>query len=180
MSEVASRYAESLLILAKEKDVVERYKDEIILISNAFDDANIKKFFASCKINKEEKKELIKKVLNDTVDKYVLNFLFVLIDKNRIVYYQDIFKEFIKLANNELNIVEGSIELARDIDEKLLHELEEALSYDNKRIILKVKISDDVISGFRINLDNKIIDNTMKKRIEDLENALLRKGGLWT
>lgn len=180
MGEVASRYAESLFVLAKEKDLVEKYKEDIILVSDAFNDAKVKQFFASCKINKEEKKALIRETLSDKVDKYVLNFLYVLIDKNRILYYQDILKEFIKLANNELNIVEGIIELARPIDEKLLHELEEALSDDNKRIILKVKISDDVISGFRINLDNKIIDNTMKKRIEDLENALLRKGGLWT
>ena len=106
--------------------------------------------------------------------------LYVLIDKNRIENYDDIFKEFIHLCNEELNIKEGIIETPRPLNKDLIKKLEDTLSKDGKKVELYEKIDKSLISGFKITIDNHVIDNSLKNKINDLENTLLRKdGNLW-
>lgn len=177
MSVVATRYAEGLYSLALDKNSVEKYLNEVDLINQSFLDANVIELFKSYKVSKKEKKDMLESIFKGKIDDYVLNFLELLIDKNRIVYYEDIFKEYHKLANNYLGIKEGIIESVRPIDNDLLKQLEDSLSDDKYKVVLKQKINKDLISGFRINIDDKIIDNTMKQRIDKMEEILKRKDG---
>lgn len=177
MSVVATRYAEGLYSLALEKNSVETYLKQVDLIDQSFNDTEVIELFKSYKVPKSKKKELINEIFNDKVDQYVLNFLDLLIDKNRMVLYDDIFKEFHKLANKHLGIKEGTIEVARPIDENLIKELENSLSSKEYKVVLKEKINKKLISGFRISIDDKVIDNTMKQRIEKMQEVLKGKDG---
>lgn len=181
MSILATRYAESLLSLAIDKNKVSEYKDEIKLIKKAFDDAEVIKFFESSKVSKEEKKNLCKTIFDGKIDKYVLNFLYVLVDRGRIVKYKEIFEEFNSMCLNELNIEEGIIESPRPIEQSLIEELEKMLAKDGKKVELSQKINKSLISGFKITLPSKIIDNSMKEKISKMQEALKRKdGNLWS
>ena len=181
MSLLAKRYAEGLFSLAKDNDAVSRYKDEIKLVRESFEDAGVRGFFVSSRISREEKKMLCRTVFKDSIDRYVMNFLCVLIDRDRMVNYKEIFAEFIHQCNIELDIAEGVIETARPLDKKLLRELEKTLEEDGRKIELTETINRSLISGFRISFGNRVIDNTMKNRIRDLEDTLLRKdGSLWS
>lgn len=179
MSILANRYAEGLFSLALEKDSVAKYKEQIDFVKDSFDKADVIAFFKSYKISKEAKKELINKSFKDSLDKYVLNFLNLLVDKNRIAYYDDIFVEFHKLCNDSLHIKEGIIETARQLDSDSLKDLEKSLSNDLYTVVLKPKINKSLISGFRITLDDQVIDNTMKQRIKKMEEMLKRKDGVY-
>ena len=181
MSQLATRYAESLLLIAKDKEKIESYKEDIKVLLESFSLANVKTFLSSSRISKQEKKDVINTVLKDKTDKYILYFLYVLIDKNRIDHYDEIFKEFIHLCNEELNIKEGIIETPRPLDKELIKKLEDTLSKDGKKIELYEKINKSLISGFKITIDNHVIDNSLRNKINDLENTLLRKdGNLWS
>lgn len=177
MTLVATRYAESLFSLAVDLKLVNEYKEQISFINDSFNEVDVKSFFASSRINKDEKKRLCEKAFKDNIDKYILNFLYVLIDKNRMIYYEEIFDEFINLCNEYLHIDVGVVEVAHDIDQNLLNELEDALSNKDKKIELKIKTNKELISGFKITIKNRIIDNSMKNRIDELQEALLKKGG---
>ncbi len=179
MSVLANRYAEGFFSLALEKDSVAEYKEQIDFVKDSFDRADVLAFFKSCKVSKEAKKELITNSFKDGLDKYVLNFLYLLVDKNRIAYYDEIFVEFHKLCNDSLNIKEGVIETARELDGNLLEDLEKSLSDNKYTVVLKPKINKSLISGFRISLDDKVIDNTMKQRIKKMEEMLKRKDGVY-
>lgn len=180
MSLVSARYAESLFELAKSNNCVLSYKNQITSIKDIFLDANVDNFFKSYRINKDEKKELIKNYLKDYYDQYILNFIYVLIDKNRINNYLDIFNDFIKLCNDYLHIIVGTIETPHMINNELIEKLEKALSNEEYQIELKPKINESLISGFKINLNSHIIDNSLKNKIDSLKEELLRKdGAIW-
>ncbi len=179
MSILAARYAEGLFSLAKEKDAVKLYKSQIDFVKECFDDSNALLFFKSYKVSKDDKKKLIKETFKDGLDEYVLNFLYLLVDKNRMGYYDDIFVEFHKLCNDYLKIKEGIIESARTIDASLIKDLEKSLSDDEYTVVLIPKINTSLISGFRVTLDDKVIDNTMKQRIKNMEEILKRKDGVY-
>ena len=179
MSILADRYAEGFFALALEKNLVEEYKKQIDFVKETFDDADILPFFKSYKVSKETKKELIENSFKDSLDKYVFNFLDLLIDKNRVIYYDEIFDKFHKLCNENLNIKEGIIETAREIDDSLIRKLETSLSKDGYLVILKPKINKSLISGFCITFDDKVIDNSMKQKINKMEEMLKRKDGVY-
>lgn len=176
MDLVASRYAESFFSLGLDKKCVEEYKNDLKQVKNIFDDVeNIKTFFLSERITKDEKKDLIRNTLANSIKRDTLNFLLLLVDKGRIGKYSEIIVAYNKLANNELNIKEGVIESVRPLDEAKIKELEEALSKDDMKVELKQKINKSLISGFKISFDNEVIDASMKDKIDKLHNMLSRK-----
>lgn len=178
MSLVANRYAEGLFSLGLDKNKVEDYKNDLNSVLSVFNDVdNIKTFFISEKVNKSEKKEIIKKAFENKLNKDVLNFLYLLVDKGRIGQYEDIITEYRKMANNELGIKEGIIEVPRPLPNEKIQELEKALSKDSLKVELKQRINKSLISGFKITFDNQVIDASMKDKIDKLYNTLTRKDG---
>ena len=164
MSVLAKRYGEGLFSLALEKNKVAEYKEQIDFVKVTFDESNVLPFIKSYKVSKEEKKDLVKNAFDKHVDQYVLNFLFLLIHK---------------LCNEQLKIKEGIIETARELDEESIKKLEKALSDGEYTVVLKPKINKDLISGFRVTIEEKVIDNTMKQRIKQMEEILKRKDGVY-
>lgn len=100
MSVLAKRYGEGLFSLALEKNKVAEYREQIDFVKVTFDESNVLSFIKSYKVSKEEKKDLVKNAFDKHVDQYVLNFLFLLIDKDRMVYYDDILMNFISFVTN--------------------------------------------------------------------------------
>lgn len=177
MSVVANRYAEAFFSLSVSKKSVNEYKKDLLLVNDVFNNTDkIKDFFESELISKKEKKEIIQKLFADTINVDSLNLLKLLIDKGRIRYYSDIISSFIHLANDELNIKEGIIEVARPLNKEKIKELEKALSKDNEKVELKQRINESLISGFKIKFADEVIDASMKEKINRLRNMLNKKG----
>ena len=79
-----------------------------------------------------------------------------------------------------MGVKEGIVETARPLDTAKLAELEKALGKDGVKVELKNKINTTLISGFRVIFDDKIIDTSMKKKINQMNEMLLRKDvSLW-
>ena len=177
MSIIARRYAEAFFSLSLDNNCVEKNKTELKEINKLFLDVdNLKNFFLSEQISKNDKKQLLTNSLQNEVSKDTLNFLLLLVDKNRIGIYDEIINEYIHLANNELNIKEGIIESVRPLDEKKIIELEKSLSKDGQDVELKQKINKSLISGFKIKFDNYVIDGSMKSKLDKLQESISRKG----
>lgn len=179
--EVAKTYAEALYSLALDNDCVAQYKDDVKLIEQSFNEVDdIKKFLIAAKVSKDDKKQVFAKGFKGKVSKDILNFLNLLVDRGRITYFKDIFHNFYSLCNVSLGIKEGLLETARPLSADKVHELEKALSKDGVAVELQTKINTTLISGFRIVFDDKIIDTSMKKRLNQLSEMLLRKDvSLW-
>lgn len=175
MHQVISNYAQALFDLAKDNNAVSSYKKELDdVLETLLEVDNIKDFFVSVKISKNEKKNLLDKCFKDKIDKNILNFLKLLIDKNRFVYFKEIAREFHCLCNDDLKIKEGILEVPRHLDKQEIKKLEDFLSKDEK-VELKEKINKTLISGFKITFEDKVIDNSMKEKIRKM-NELLMKG----
>lgn len=181
MNQVAKTYAEAMFTLALDVDSVEKFKQDVKLVEASFDEVEgVNKFLASVKVAKADKKEVFNSSFKGKIAEEVINFLNVLVDRGRIALYKDIFHEFYHLCNEQLGIKEGVVETARPLAEGKIAELEKALSKDGVKVELKAKLNTTLISGFRIIFDDKIIDTSMKKKINQMNEMLLRKDvSLW-
>ncbi|MDO4500789.1 MAG: ATP synthase F1 subunit delta [Erysipelotrichaceae bacterium] len=175
MSQVSMAYAQGLLELAKEADSVLSYKEEIDQIKEVYlQNSELKSFFASAKISKDTKKELIEKAFKGKVKVNVLNFMKLLVDKGRMNLFLEIANDYHALSNVLLGIREGVVETARPISEEEITKLEKALSND-KTVVLKPRINETLISGFKVIFDDEVIDHTMKDKLEGLKTVLLER-----
>ena len=176
MSLVAKRYSEAFFSLALDKNKVSEYKEDLKLVLDTFKGVDsIDLFFASEKITKQEKKDLIEKSFNEKISVDAKNLLKLLVDKGRMSYITEIVEDYFHLANENLNICEGLIESVRPIDETRIKELETLLAKNGQTVVLKQKINKNLISGFRITLNNEVIDGSMKSKIDQMQDLLSRK-----
>ena len=176
MSLVAKRYSEAFFSLALDKNKVSEYKEDLKLVLDTFKGVDsIDLFFASEKITKQEKKDLIEKSFNEKISVDAKNLLKLLVDKGRMGYIAEIAEDYFHLANENLNICEGLIESVRPIDETRIKELETLLAKNGQTVVLKQKINKSLISGFRITLNNEVIDGSMKSKIDQMQDLLSRK-----
>ena len=176
MSLVAKRYSEAFFSLALDKNKVSEYKEDLKLVLDTIKGVDSNDlFFASEKITKQEKKDLIEKSFNEKISVDAKNLLKLLVDKGRMGYITEIAEDYFHLANENLNICEGLIESVRPIDETRIKELETLLAKNGQTVVLKQKINKSLISGFRITLNNEVIDGSMKSKIDQMQDLLSRK-----
>ena len=97
-------------------------------------------------------------------------------DNNQINQIDKILYHFKNLYNQKHNIKEAEINTAQAIDEKDLKQIEDYLQNLNKEETLdfKVKTKKDIIGGIILKYGDKIIDSSLKTRLNQLKNSLLK------
>ena len=176
-NEVAGRYAEALCQLSKENDQVAERKEEAEVILAEFQaNPELAWFFRAVQISRDEKKELIgrcfESFLPDTV-----NFLKLLVDKDRMYYLRPILEEFIRSADEDLGIETAVVSSARKLDEKQLSKIKAALEKKTgKQVKLINRIDESLIAGIKVTAGTTVTDVSVARQIEEMKKSLLRGG----
>ena len=177
MDTVAERYAESLFALASEEDAISSYLDDMKLVDEVLEsDPKIVQFFSHVLISDEDKCKLLDDSFSSSINKYVLNFLKLLVKKRRIRYIRDIVKSFIGLCNKKLGIEEGLVYTPYALSDEQLKDVEKAMSEkENKTIVLRQIIDESLIGGIKVQINTRVYDDSIKNKVEKLRNELLGK-----
>lgn len=181
---VGKRYAEALFEVALELNKLEQFKEEIIAISDVFEnEPKLKTIFLHPKLSKSEKKDIVNSLFKDKISQQMLNLMYIVIDKGRERYIKYIKDEYVDLANEKQGIVEAVAVTAVPMEEvekiKLQNKLTEKLG---KNIILKNVIDKEIIGGVLIKIEDKVIDSSIKGQLDmiqkELKNVKVEKIGV--
>ena len=175
MDTVAERYAESLFALASEEDAISSYLDDMKLVDEVLEsDPKIVQFFSHVLISDEDKCKLLDDSFSSSINKYVLNFLKLLVKKRRIRYIRDIVKSFIGLCNKKLGIEEGLVYTPYALSDEQLKDVEKAMSEkENKTIVLRQIIDESLIGGIKVQINTRVYDDSIKNKVEKLRSKRL-------
>lgn len=171
---VAKRYAEALFEVALESQTLDKTKEEINFIANAIDEnSDFKIIITHPQVSKEEKKEILSSVFKEKVSSSVLNFCFITVDKGRESYLPEISKEYTILSNLEQGIIEAQAISAISMSDEELKSLEEKFSKQlNKTVIMKPKVDKSILGGVMVKLGDRVIDGSIKGRLESIQKEL--------
>ena|SRR3990167_5428800 len=88
----------------------------------------------------------------------------------------EILSQLRKIVNQDKGIIEAEISGARTLRGEAKGKLEEFLvkRYTGKQVIFKEKIDEKLLGGFRIEVNDEVIDLTLKNKIFKLEEYLTR------
>lgn len=166
---VAKSYCDAIFAIALEDHKQDQYKEQLLFVDKTMKDADFYTILSHPKIQRSEKKDVLEQVYGNCVDRVLLNFLKLLIDKGHFSSLHDIVKEYIKNYNEEHQIqvvnVRSATDLTKEETLRLTKALEEKLS---KKVDLRLQVDKDLIAGMRIKIDDQIIDNSVSMKLQRL------------
>lgn len=171
---VGKRYALALFETGLELDKVEEFEKEVSFIGKVLEnDPELGVVLSHPKITKDEKKDLVNKLFKESISQEMLNFLYIVIDKRRERYINEIDSYYHQLYNEEKNILEVRAITAVPMNRKAEDKLKTILSNKlGKNIVLKNIVDNKVVGGVMLKIENKIIDGTVKGQLESIQKNL--------
>jgi len=169
------RYALALYEIAEKNGKVEEYikelKEILELIKTNEELISVVKH---PEITTSQKKRVFKSIFKGKVDDYILGFLLILIEKDRILYLEEKINEMEKIHLERQNIlvanVKSVIPLNEDEKSTLIGKLKKMYG---KNIILKEKIDKSIIGGLYIRVGDDVIDGTIKTKFEEIRRRVI-------
>ena len=175
-SEVAKVYAGALLEIAHEKNAISKIEEELSFLAELLkNDHDLMRYFSAPGIPIESKKQFVDKVFGSELSELMVNFLKVLIDNGRQHDIPDIsvaFSELLDIVNNRQKItLISSVKLDSDIINRIKKSLEDRF---NKNIIIEEVIDPTILGGIIVQVDDLIIDASLKNDLLKLREKLLQ------
>ncbi len=109
------------------------------------------------------------------IDMVLNNFIDFLIKKNHLVKIDKIIKEFNKIWDKNNGIVNATIITAQELDQKTEQSLQNYIKKISaaQRLKLKKIINKDLISGVIIKYGDRILDESLKTKLDNLKIKML-------
>ena len=130
---------------------------------------DLHKFVNTPGISAEEKKSVLENVFRGRICDELLNFLFILVDKGRMMHFEKMIKTYRKLLDKQEGVSYGTVFSAAPLTDEHIRELEEDAS---KLFRVNVKLVNEIdpklIGGVKLLVECKLIDASVRKRFDDL------------
>lgn len=168
---VQQSYAEALFMLAQQENQIEGFKVELKEIQTILHDVALKEVLNHPNVLKDEKKALLKKLVSG--HRLILNFMMVLVDKNRTHLMDEIISDYNELANQALGIVGGIVNSAAVLTDQQKKEVEKMLEEKlNQRVSLTYVVDASLLAGLRIEISGRVFDNTALGKLERIKEKV--------
>lgn len=172
--EVAMTYAAGLYQAAEENNVVEEVKEELIQVDKILrENKEFGEILMNPALHKGAKKEMIRNVFQGRVHHELENFMYVLVDKGRTYGFHNMTRQYLELVDKVNGVGEGVIYSTYPLTKRQLSKFEEDTEkLLRKKICLENKVNTDLIGGVKIFVDGKIIDISLRNKLETMSNKL--------
>ncbi len=171
---VAGRYAEALYEIALENKLVDKVEQELKTVVGVLEQSNqLKKVLFHPRITADQKKEVLASLFEGRVSEVTMNFLAILVERQREMYLADITDYFVELANKARNIcdvhVTSAVELTGDEKKRLAAAMAKCTG---KKVRLSYKVDPKLLGGVVVRVGDKVIDGSVVARLQTLREHL--------
>ena len=171
INEVGLEYAKALFDLANDLD---SELENLQMLKVITEDDEIKKVLFHPLIDKDAKKEIFKNVLESKTSNIFLDYIYVLIDNDRLDGVTDIFDSFSFLYNKEKGILNVKItskdKLSEEQDNKIIAFLKK--KYQINQVNIEKIIDDTLIGGIKIYVGNDLLDATIDDQLLQIKESI--------
>lgn len=177
MSLVERRYAASLIELADDKTSYEQFYQELKLAADMIrQNEELETFIHNYHIDSRKKKKVVSSIFQGRIRQELVNFLNLLIDKNRIGYLDSIIEQFRILADQKMNILNITIASALPVNDLQCQKIKEKYKKKYEASEVKIHLLEDksLLGGIKVIIGDTVIDGTVKSRLEELKKSLLQ------
>jgi len=169
---LAERYAKSLIDLSSEMNELNVVHDDIILLQSI---CNKSREFVlmlnSPIINADKKYKIIMAVTGEKISKITRTFIKLLASKNREANLPQIISSFVDQFNKIMGIHKVRLTTATPVSEAIKDSFIQKIksSSDIQNIQLETKVNENLIGGFVLEMDGKLIDASILRDLNDVK-----------
>ncbi|AZT90282.1 ATP synthase F1 subunit delta [Caldicellulosiruptor changbaiensis] len=173
----AKRYAEGLIKLAQEEGKLEKFFVDLFKIYDLFKtNREFVDLLFDLEMKVSDKKEKIKQFLDESIDRYIVNLIYLLIDKRREILLPYIPFYYKEMYDKAIGNVDVEVIVAEEVDEDVLRKISNWLlkRYDVKNPRFKVKVDRSIIGGIKLLFNNIEVDATIKGALDSIKKELIQ------
>jgi len=186
---IADRYSQALLEIAVEKNLVDKYYEDLRYIEEQLQRfKRLLQVLLAADIAPATKKNIISRIFKDRISPDVLTFLFLLIDKEREYYIEYILECYRDKVNEIRGIIDVEIVLATFPSRRLTNKIKEKISeITGRKVEVTIRRDPTIIGGFQLIIKDSILDFSIQGQLnrmaKESKKPILHDGGInahWT
>ncbi|KAK7389203.1 hypothetical protein VNO78_24039 [Psophocarpus tetragonolobus] len=174
----AASYASALADVASANNTLDATTADIEKIEEIFSDPAVSEYFADPTLEVEKKRKLVDEIAESSgFQAHTRNFLYIIVDAQRIDLISEIAKEFESVYNSltdtELAVVTSVVKLESQHLAQIAKQVQKLTGANNVRI--KTLLDPSLVAGFTVRYGNsgsKLIDMSVRKQLEDIATQL--------
>lgn len=173
--QLAIKYSRAMFLLAQEEGKLVEYGQELQSLADGLESApELKAFLESPMIPRQAKQEAAEKIFAGELSPMVMNFLRLLLDKQRVSIFREIVRQYENFANEAQGILVADVTTARDLSDSLGERLMAKLGeVTGKKIKLRKHLDEKLLGGAVVRMGDRLLDGSLRSRMKALEAQLL-------
>lgn len=169
----AKRYAHAAFEIAVEKGDVGDWTTGIERMAAFMSDPEVRRVLENTRVSRERKQELVQAGLGD-LPPLLLNLARLLVRKGRTSLAPDLAEEFTRLAEEQHGITRARAVTAVALNDGERDALRRRLrERTGGEVLLETEVDPDVLGGVIVQIGDRLIDASMRARLEALRNNLV-------
>ncbi|MEX2596798.1 MAG: ATP synthase F1 subunit delta [Salibacteraceae bacterium] len=172
-SKSASRYAQSLLDLAIEREMLEEVKADVEVVTKACAESrDLELMFQSPIIKTDQKLGAISAVFKNALNPLTLDFLMLITNKGRERFIPVIMTSFMKLYKEKKGIVTAEVTSAVPLSDDQKKAISESIKNLGKTVDLVEHVDASIIGGLKVRVEDTRFDASLRKKLNELKYDL--------
>ena len=174
MTELGKEYGNGLYELARDERLLDQIHDELTQIGELMaQQPEFVRLLCSRAIERSKRLEVVDTTFRDRAHIYIVNFMKLLVQKERFDCFADCVKWFHQRFNDEFGIVEANVTTAIALSDNDKEALRQRLGkISGRKVRLLCRVDPSVIGGVRVEMDGRRYDNTIQDRLGRLRRSL--------
>ncbi len=168
-------YGEALFQIACESSSCIEMLEEVKELKNVvIANPELKELMLNPRFSKEEHLEILGQVFKGKIDDRLFSFLELITVKGRYGYLDEILDYFILRVKEYLHIGQAKVTSAIAIDDEMKQRIKDKLlaTTDYKEIEIDYETDPSLIGGMVIRIKDRIVDNSVKTKLENITRDL--------
>ena len=170
---IARPYAEAAFKLAREQNALASWADAISLIDALVADPQIQSVIGSPNVSADQMESLLLGIIGDRIPGEARNFIQVLVRNHRLDVMPFIHLLFEDLKREHEGVLEVTVISAHPLSDAQVKGLVDTLAAKHgRKVTANVEVDPELIGGVRIVMGDKVIDASVRGRLEAMAVAL--------
>lgn len=172
---LASRYAKSLMLIARENNVLDAVSKDLHLLKETLDSSkDLRIMFKSPVIPSDKKEKVIKALFAERLSDITYRFINLLTLKGREKHLVEMVDSFIEQYNKDRHIVAAMLTTAVPVGEASLKQVRDLLmqATDTNSVELSTEVDESIIGGFVLKYGDLLLDNSVERKLQLIKKQI--------
>jgi len=174
---IASRYAKSILDIAKERGQLDTILTDMQVIEKAMESRDLVLLLKSPVVKTDKKNKILTAIFDGKLSELTMEFFKIVTRKGREMYIPEIAAQYMKQYQQLKHISSISLTTAEALDPAIIDAIENKLlasQATEDKIEIESHVDPEIIGGFIIEIGDKLYDDSVKGKLEKLKKAFTK------